>query len=57
MKIILFLGIIFNTIFSYELGYKRGRLDELEENLKTMNEALFVNKEPQDPFGDGDIDE
>ena len=48
MKIILFLGIIFNTIFSYELGYKRGRLDELEENLKTMNEALFVNKEPQD---------
>lgn len=42
------------TKATYDLGYKQGRLDELEENLKMMSEALFVNKEPQDPFGDGE---
>lgn len=58
MEILLFIAfiillVIFDILF-YELGYKKGRLDELEENVSMINKALFVNNEPQDPFGDGE---
>lgn len=36
------------TKATYDLGYKQGRLDELEENLKMMSDSLFNNEDPRD---------
>ena len=44
------------TKVTYDLGYNQGKLDLLDDFEAYMQSHTIIN-EPEDPFGDGDIDE